>query len=52
MEVITVVIVCMGRGLGMIREQVRHILINSNADKVCREMKSESMLRKIMITEG
>ena len=50
MEVIPIVIECMGGGVGMIREQVRKILTNSDTDKVCREMlrtvvmESESIL--------
>ena len=48
MEVISIVIGCMGRGVGVMREQI----INSDTDKVCRVMlitavmKSESILRK------
>ena len=37
-EVIPIVIGCMGGGVGVMREQVRKILINSDTDKVCREM--------------
>ena len=38
-EVIPIVIGCMGGG-GVMREQVRKILINSDTDKVCRDMKN------------
>ena len=34
-EVIPIVIGCMGGGVGVMREQVRKILINSDTDKVC-----------------
>ena len=50
--VILIVIGCMGGGVGVIREQVRKI--NSDTDKVCREMlrtavmESASILRKII----
>ena len=37
-EMIPIVIGCIGEGVGVMREQVRKILINSDADKVCREM--------------
>ena len=53
-EVIPIVIGCMGGGVGVMREQVRKILINSDTDKVCREMlrtavmESESILRKVI----
>ena len=52
-EVIPIVIECMGGGVRVMREQVKMILINSDTDKICREMlrtvvmESESMLRKI-----
>ena len=55
-EVIPIVIGCMGGGVGVMREQARKILINSDTDKVCREMlntavmKSESILRKVIVT--
>ena len=51
---IPIVIECMGGGVGMIREEVRKILINSDTDKVCREMlrtavvESESILKKVI----
>ena len=51
---IPIVIGCMGEGVGVMREKVRKILINSDADKVCREtlrtevMESESILRKVI----
>ena len=44
----------MGGGVGVMRRQVRKILINSDTDKVCSEMlrtavmKSESILRKVI----
>ena len=44
----------MGRGVRVMREHVKKILINSNTDKVCREMlrtavmESESILRKVI----
>ena len=44
----------MGGGVGVMREQVRKILINSDTDKVCRKMlkmavmESESILRKVI----
>ena len=55
-EVIPIVIGCMGGGVGVMREQevVRKILINSDTDKVCREMlrtavmEWESILRKVI----
>ena len=53
-EVIPIVIGCMGGGVGMMKEQVRKIIINSDTDKVCREMlriavmESESILRKVI----
>ena len=53
-EVIPIVIGCMGGGVGVMREQVRKILINSDTDKVCREMlrttvvEPESILRKVI----
>ena len=52
-EVIPIVIGCMGGGVRVMREQVRKILINSDADYVCRGMlgtaimESESKLKKI-----
>ena len=51
---ISVVIGCMGGGVKVMREQVRKILINSDTDKVCREMlktavmESESILKKLI----
>ena len=51
---IPVVIGCMGGGVKVMREQVRKILINSDTDKVCREMlktavmESESILKKLI----
>ena len=45
---------CMGGEVGVTREQVRKILINSDTEKVCREilrtavMESESILRKVI----
>ena len=51
---IPIVIGCMGGGVGVMREQVRKILISSDTDKVCREMlrtvvmESESILRKVI----
>ena len=36
--VIPIVIGCMGGGVGVIKKEVRKILINSDTDKVCREM--------------
>ena len=54
-EVIPVVIGCMGGGVGVIKKEVRKILINSDTDKVCREMlrtavmESESILSKAII---
>ena len=53
-EVIPIVIGCMGGGVGVMREQIRKILINSDTNKVCREMlrtavmESESILRKVI----
>ena len=53
-KVIPIVIGCMGGGVGLMREVVRKILINSVTDKVCREMlrtavmESESILRKVI----
>ena len=52
---IPIVIGCMDEEIGLMREQVRKILINSDTDKVCREMfrtavmESESILRKVII---
>ena len=54
MEVIPIVIECMGGGVGVMREKLRKILISSDTDKVCREMlrtavmESESILRKVI----
>ena len=51
---IPIVIGCMDGGVGMMREQVKKILINSYTDQVCREMlrtavmESESILRKVI----
>ena len=45
---------CMGGEVGVTREQVRKILINSDTEKVCREilrtavMESESILKKVI----
>ena len=53
-QVIPIVIECMGGEVGVLKEQVRKILINSDTDKVCREklrmavMESESILRKVI----
>ena len=53
-EVIPVVIGCMGGGTGMMRGQVEKILMSSDTDKICREMlrttvmESESILRKVI----
>ena len=47
---------CMGGGVGVMRKQARKILINSDTDKVCREMigtavmELESILRKVITT--
>ena len=38
MKVIPIVIGCMGGGVGLMRELIREILINSDTDKVGREM--------------
>ena len=49
-----VIPIVMGGGVGVIREQIKKILINSDTDKVCREMlktavmESERMLRKVI----
>ena len=54
MEVIPIVIGCMGESVGVVREQLRKILINSDTDKICREMlrmavmESESILKKVI----
>ena len=56
MKVILIVIGCIGGGVGVMREKIRRIFINSDTDKVCREMlntavmKSESILRKVIVT--
>ena len=53
-EVIPVVIGCMGGGAGLMKEQVEKILMSSNTSKVCREMlrttvmESASILRKVV----
>ena len=53
-EVVPVVIGCMGGRVKAMEEQVRKILINSNIEKVCREMlrttimELESILRKVI----
>ena len=53
-EVIPVVIGCMGGGAGIMKEQVEKILMTSDTEKVCREMlrttvmESESILRKVV----
>ena len=53
-EVIPTVIECMGEGVGVMRKQVRKILINRDTEKVCREMlrttvmELESMQRKFI----
>ena len=52
--VIPIVIGYMGGGVGVMREQVRKIFINSDTEKVCKEMlrtavmESESILRKVI----
>ena len=54
MEVIPIVIECMGGEVGVMRERLRKILINSDTEKVCSEMlrtavmESESILRKVI----
>ena len=52
--VIPIAIGCMGGVVGVTREQVRKIFINSDTEKVCKEMlraavmESESILRKVI----
>ena len=44
----------MGGGVGVMRKQIKKILISSDTDKVCREilitavMESESILRRVV----
>lgn len=53
-EIVPVVIGCMGGGAGVMKAQVRKILISSNVEQTCREMlrttvmESESILRKVI----
>ena len=53
-EIVPVVIGCMGGGAGVMKAQVRKILISSNVEQTCREMlrttvmESESIVRKVI----
>ena len=53
-EIVPVVIGCMGGGAGVMKSQVRKILISSNVEQTCREMlrttvmESESIVRKVI----